>query len=312
MARLKLVSEGAFIRLLVFVALCSLAGLLSPLNWFFDLFNHFRPQAILAALLLLVPVSCYKSRIGIALALAIVVLNAGIMGWRIHSFAQNASETASGKSISILVANVNTLNTEREEMTRLVHDRKPDIFVALEVNGKWKREFDKLKAEWPHNFTLSFDDNFGLAVYSKIPFKERIANVGMTYQLPLFIGDFGGFVLMALHPFPPTGKNDAMDTAYYLAEAGDIAAQFDKPLIVAGDLNTTLWSDNIKPFLGAGLAPVNASGIAWTWPAGILPLAIQIDHIFVKAAAAQDFTVLGDIGSDHYPVEASIHLPSPE
>lgn len=294
--------------LLLPVALCSLVGLFAPFHWFCDLFNHFRSQAVLAALILLIPMIAYKSKPGIALALAVIALNAGLMGWRSYTFDRNASPDIPGKTVSIISANVNTANTRYDDVIRLVTGKNPDIFIVLEVNRRWVKALEEIEAEWPYHFKLPFDDNFGIAVYAKQPFTDRTLVIGNDSKLPLFIGQFDGFTLMALHPIPPINKIDAPDTYNYLSHAAKMAAHINQPLIVAGDLNTTLWSDNIRPFLEAGLAPANASGIAWTWPAGFFPLALQIDHIFVKRAAVRAFSVLPDIGSDHYPVAARIEL----
>jgi endonuclease/exonuclease/phosphatase (EEP) superfamily protein YafD len=73
-------------------------------------------------------------------------------------------------------------------------------------------------------------------------------------------------------------------------------------------MNTTLWSDNAKYFKAAGLKSLSA-GFAWTWPYGFFPLAIQIDHIFVRDIAVKSFTALPSINSDHYPVRAELLLP---
>ena len=48
--------------LLLSAAVCSVVGLLENMFWFFDLFNHFRPQAIVASLLLLLPSILYKKQ----------------------------------------------------------------------------------------------------------------------------------------------------------------------------------------------------------------------------------------------------------
>jgi endonuclease/exonuclease/phosphatase (EEP) superfamily protein YafD len=301
--------------LLVLLALCSLAGLFSPLHWFLDLFNHFRPQALAAGIVMLAPVLYFRSKRYLWLAVTVIALNGALMGMRVYAFAKNMPDTASqyaGETLSVLSSNVLTSNSDHASVVSLVEEERPDIFIALEVNAAWVRSLEKIEDAYPYRFKLPADDNFGVAVYSKIPFDEKVLEVGRDYHLPLVQMNFRIFSLMVLHPIPPTGELDTPETRLYLTEAARLAGEAALPVIVAGDFNTTFWSDNIKPFISAGLTSANPSGIAWTWPAmpALMPLAIQIDHIFVRGADVRSFDVLRNVGSDHYPVKASFVFPA--
>ncbi|MBA4152341.1 MAG: hypothetical protein C0509_07255 [Acinetobacter sp.] len=297
---------------LVCIALCSLAGLLSGFHWFFDLFNHFRPQAIVATALLLIPIALLRSKPLILLALGIIILNAGLMGARLYSFSQNSADNAQHQQtqgVSILLANIHTFNTEYSRFIEQVEKEDADIVAVLEVNQPWIKKLEVIEAVYPHKYKQPADDNFGFAIYSKIPFKGKTTEIGELYQLPVFTGDFGSFTLKALHPIPPLSQSDAQENALYITKAVYSDNRNNQPLVIVGDFNATLWSDNIKPLIENKLAPANFWGLAWTWPAGFFPLAIQLDHVFVRNATVREFDTLEDIGSDHYPVKVVIEIP---
>lgn len=309
--KMKIADGNSFTSLLACVAACSVAGLFSGLHWFFDLFNHFRPQAIVAGVILLLPMLILKNRRFALFAVAVILLNAALIAGRIYAFSKNSTTDAASyaaKSISVISANVETSNTNYAGVTNLIKERQPDIFVALEVDDMWVGHLKEIEAAYPYTLKHPRQDNFGMAVYSKIPFKGTVLEIG-DYELPLFLMNFKNFALMTTHPIPPASRKNAEETRRYISEVALTASKTRLPLIVAGDMNATLWSDNIRPFIAAGLTPANPTGIAWTWPSNFLPFAIEIDHIFVRNALVRAFKVLGNTGSDHYPVEALISLP---
>jgi endonuclease/exonuclease/phosphatase (EEP) superfamily protein YafD len=310
---LKTIDKKLVSFLLGCIAACSIGGLLSGLHWFFDLFNHFRPQAVIGAVVLLIAALLLKDRKNIILALAVIALNATLMGSRIYAFNKVAiadSASYAGNTVSIISSNVHTENTSYASLVRLVKEQRPDIFVAIEVNATWVKKLEDVEGEYPYTFKYPQEDNFGMAVYSKMPFKGELVKAGL-WEIPLLSMQFKSFVLMAMHPLPPMDRDNVAEMSQYFSEFTKRASQTKLPLIVAGDLNTTFWSDNIRPFIFSGLTPANPSGIAWTWPSDNLPFAIQIDHIFVRDATVRSFEVLDDIGSDHYPIKALISFKSP-
>jgi vancomycin resistance protein VanJ len=85
-----------------------------------------------------------------------------------------------------------------------------------------------------------------------------------------------------------------------------LASQQSKPVIIAGDLNATLWSPSLTPLMRSRWQWPEGSGITYTWPTFAPPFAIQIDHILTKGAKAGRYKVLPSIGSDHLPVRADL------
>ncbi|MEZ0260874.1 MAG: endonuclease/exonuclease/phosphatase family protein [Alphaproteobacteria bacterium] len=290
------------------IGICSVIGLFAPLNWFCDLFTHFRPQAVLGALVIL-PVAWFlKDRRSVILAFCIMALNGAIIGKGIYDFHLPATSTAVTQPVSIISANIFMGSGDYSATIKMLDEYKPDIFVALEVDDAWMKGLKEIEAEYPHRLQVPRDDYFGMAIYSRFPFEGKELEVGV-YGATLLRADFADFTLFTLHPPPPAQPAAAAELSRYLAEMSQIAQKTTKPLAVAGDMNTTLWSDNAKYFKAAGLKSPSA-GFAWTWPAGFFPLAIQIDHIFVRDLAVKSFTALSGINSDHYPVRAELLVPA--
>lgn len=305
---MKVISKIDLYGALWIVALCSLAGALSPFYWFLDLFNHFRPQAVIAGGVLLVAALYVRERRGAVFALAIIIINLGLMVGRLMSFPVSPLEAYQEGQLSILSSNVHTENKNHEQLLRLVQMRQPDVFIALEVDDAWMNALKPLEKLYRYHVARVRKDNFGMVVFAKAPFEVEALPVG-DESVPMLRMDFSGYTVIAAHPVPPMNRAYAEENVQYIANAAKAAASFQQPVIIAGDLNATLWSDHISPLVKAGLHPANARGIGWTWPAGFWPLAIEIDHFFVRGILVKNFEVLADIGSDHYPISMSFSLP---
>ncbi|MDD9900546.1 MAG: endonuclease/exonuclease/phosphatase family protein [Alphaproteobacteria bacterium] len=276
-----------------------MAGLFSGFWWLLDLLNHFRPLATLSATILALPFLVRKEKTYIALAGIIVILNAGLMTHRVMQFGAPPTSLHSKNSISVLTANVLTRNRNHHAVLSMVQEHDPDIFVAIETNETWHKKLAPLHTLYPYRLLHPRPDNFGMAIYAKEPFAKELMTTEISH-LPLIKLSFKTFTLLAAHPLPPVSQKYAASLNAYMHAIRQHTQNERKPLIVAGDLNTTLWSDNIRPLLETGLQPTNIWG--WTWPTFMPLLALQIDHIFVKDMAVHSFDRLDRIGSDHFPI----------
>ena len=296
---------------LTLIAVCSLAGLLSGLWWFFDLFNHFRPQALLGSAALFSLSLMLKDKKFILLSLVVMALNASIMIERLYAFPaiKNHHQVSHAKediqNISVLFSNVLTSNVLHQALLNTVSKNNPDIIVTTEVDETWNNALAGISSTHPHSITIPRPDNFGMAIYSKLPFSSERYDVG-DYRLPLMVLDFDWFVLIAAHPIPPVSNKNNEELHTYVTKIAEITQNTEKPLVLVGDFNATIWSDTINTLRGLNLLRTNQLGFAWTWPSGFWPLAVQIDHIFVRDVLKADFEVLPYVGSDHFPVKSII------
>lgn len=300
-------------RLNVFLVL-SLAGccviiLLASYFWVFALFTHLVPQAALAAFVLLgVSLFLRQKQMAILSGLMLFMTSVTILIATYHLLPEKAGKNA--QKLTIVSANVLSMNTHYEDVVSLVEKENPDIFIAIEVNSFWAAALDQLKPFYPYAHVVAREDNFGLAIYSKRPFMPKYSRIG-DFEIPLLEAQFDGFRVFAVHPLPPMGWDQHLDMKNYFDAVMAEAGRDNLPAVLAGDFNMTVWSqDNIRPFIKSGFKTANPHLIAWTWPSDFFPFAMQIDHVFIKGMTAVDFSTLPDIGSDHFPVRATIALTS--
>jgi len=306
--------KGFCFALVVLILICSSVGFLYSTSWFFDLFNHFRPQAILASLVLIFVSLLVKDWNVFVISLFVILLNLSVIFFRLQPFPlvkgdyQASYENKNNKEFSVIFSNVLSSNNKSNLLLDTIENHEPDIVVVAEVNEPWMGSLEKIQSTYPYIYAMPRPDNFGMAIFSKKPFKEAtVYDVG-NYQIPLVRVDFDDFVLLAAHPIPPLSHQNTGELHAYLQKIAKLVREIDKPLVIAGDFNSTLWSSSFNHLSGLGLNRTNPLGLAWTWPKGFLPLAIQIDHIFVKDVARASFEVLANIGSDHFPIKSNILL----
>jgi endonuclease/exonuclease/phosphatase (EEP) superfamily protein YafD len=306
--------------ILISISICSLVGILAGLLdyfdglwWLFDLFNHFRLQALLSSLVLLFLSLVIKDKRCIILAFAVIALNSALIIERFYAFpaAKYPSQISyiQGKTedISVLFSNVLRSNSQHQLFLDTTSRHNPDIIVTTEIDETWKNALIPIQSTYIHSVVIPRSDNFGMAIYSKLPFKSEQYNVG-NYQLPLMLLDFDTFILIAAHPIPPISHKNYLEIHAYMSEIATVLAKTEKPVVLVGDFNTTIFSDIINNLRGLNLVRTNQLGFAWTWPSGFWLLGLQIDHIFVRDAVMADFEVLPYIGSDHFPVKSNITL----
>ena len=285
------------------IAICSFAGLLAPFWWFFDLFNHFRVQGAVAALVALALAVAFDRRLAV-IAAGSLLLNVGLIGLRLFETGGVPAD-AVGQPVALVATNVLSSNRDHAAVLAMIAAERPDILVVTELSPAWAAALSVTAGDFPYRLQHPRADNFGIALYARRPFKGQVLASG-RFGLPLIVAEFDGFMLIAAHPFPPISTETASENRVYLADVANIARAANLPVVLAGDLNASLWSHSIYPLFDAGLTRVSSSGIAYTWPVGMLPLAIHIDHVLVKGLRAGQFRVLAGVGSDHFPVRADL------
>jgi endonuclease/exonuclease/phosphatase (EEP) superfamily protein YafD len=306
--RVKLVRDFRYI--IGLIAVCSLIGLFEPLFPLFDLFNHFRLQAIIGAFVCVLICFCLRDKRGIVVCLIVLLLNAGIIGARLYEIkGVEAIGQGSTVSMSVIAFNVLTSNTRYTDVISMIEKENADVVIFFEVDQIWAEQLSALEGMYAHSLKHPRPDNFGIIAFSKKPFAGDVQHFDGKGVPALFM-TLDDIVIIGAHPVPPVIKSSMEKNRTYLMNIADMVDKnSQKPVLIAGDLNATLWSAAITPLIDAGFMRVNSYGFAYTWPQNNPALALQIDHFFGRNVVAADFRTLPSTGSDHSPIRADIVLP---
>ena len=216
-------------------------------------------------------------------------------------------------SFRLAVSNLLQENEEHERWRSVIGSADPDVIVALEVDRKWMAALAPLRRTHPHVVEQVQDNYYGMAVFSRLPFRgHELRHLvdgetpSIRAEIELKSGDT--FVLHALHPKPPEplrNQDSAPRDAELVMVAKEIASSPDTPTVVCGDLNDVAWSDTTRIFLRISklLDPRVGRGLFATYHANNPVFRFPIDHVFhsghFKLLALRR---LPKVGSDHFPV----------
>jgi len=293
---------NSFLGILALVLfICSYLG---EYHFILDLISNFKLQLAYG----LISLSCISLllknfKLAIPLLLCSSFLTTQLLSWyQPHKENINIHE-----QLTLYYANVLTHNPHKEKLLQDIQQHNPDIIALVEVDAKWKKQLEKLK-DYPHYKIIPRGDNFGIALYSKQPLDSISLSYFGTMRVPSIYATFTlnnkQLHFLLTHPVPPIGKNNATARNKALEETAQFISNTQGPFILAGDLNTTMWSPHyMKLERDSKLYNTRQGfGICPTWPSGMFTK-IPIDHILVSPDIhTTHFEVLPSIGSDHLPI----------
>ncbi|MGB8852083.1 MAG: endonuclease/exonuclease/phosphatase family protein [Pirellulales bacterium] len=298
----------------------TLGGFCGDWHWLLDLMSHFRWYYLLAAAVGLVVAIVRNAGIATRTALAAAL---AVNAWTMLPYWLPASQPAAPAAgttvgpVSVISLNVLRSNQDTAPTIDYLRRRSADVVAVLEVSPEWDQALDTLADIYPHRRIEPRLDNFGIALLSRWPLIEpQIVDFGDT-GYPSIVADVdrpaGRFHCIAIHPYPPYSRSSSGMLVRHLHAVGAAAARSPLPCIVAGDFNATPWSAGFRAFLaGSGLRDTALGlGVQPSWNARSPFVRIPIDHIFAPLTATVIRRTIGpDVGSDHFPVEAELRLPS--
>jgi endonuclease/exonuclease/phosphatase (EEP) superfamily protein YafD len=246
------------------------------------------------------------SAVGAALSLVPVV------PWYFSGTAEPPAPGA--RTVKLLVSNVYVHNRQHAQLLRLIDKEQPDVVGLVEVNSRWLRKVARLLASYPYRFEIPDEEIVGLALYSRLPLANarilRVGEAGTPAIAATMETPDGEIEFILTHSVSPLDTDHVGRRNAQLDALGRYVETLQRPVVVAGDLNATMWNRNYRAFaeLG-GLHNARAGhGVGPTWPS-IGPLGVPIDHILATAPVRfRNFRVLESIGSDHLPVLAEFSL----
>lgn len=290
------------------VLIVSILGYFSKFNFLFDICSQFCLQYLIFALIVLVFYIIKKQKtIKSLLVIFIILLNLfPVLG----SIKINDSTKKQGFTIEVI--NLLAKNKKYNAVRKEINDKSPDILVIQELDDKWSEELQAVKENYPFIYEISRQDNFGIALYSKIHITEiRKFFVG-TLDVPAISAfcDYEGkvFEIICIHTTPPICQKYFKNTQKIIDDLANYVVENGHNVIITGDFNTAPYSYNYKNFVKTSKMKDLSNIFHPTWSAFWLsPFRITLDHIFVtKSFAVRDYAVGNNIGSDHLPIWAEI------
>ena len=272
-------------------------------GWPGDMISPFRIQFLILATAGLVAAVLLKKPWLIGMAVVAVAVNLVPVAYRTLNRPVLPAE-APGNRVSLVFSNVLTGNPQHAKVISLVEAEAPDIFAAAETSPEWIAALEALSDRYPYRYGPDLGI-FGVAIYAQRPFKAEVFELG-TRGMTAARADFGDFVLYVAHPMPPANTVLTVDNRVYLDALAVRIADETKPVVLAGDLNATLWSGSLNSLMANKMQWPSGSGITHTWPEGQPWLGIQIDHVLTRGVKAGRFKVLTPVGSDHLPVRTDL------
>ncbi len=224
--------------------------------------------------------------------------------------ADRAEENA--PRLRVVTANVLRTTTQFDRLLAFVDAERPDVLVLQEWHEQDDVTMAALDARFPHR---ALEAPVDVQIYSKLP----LGDVYLTDAPgPVRVNDMvttniewsGQQVrLIALHASDPLRRDG------FLRRDGDFArlapiASAPGPVVVAGDLNSTVFSPPFAALLRAtGLRTVSGGVfLAPTYSVAVGPLGLRIDHVLVRGLRPVEVRRGPDIRSDHYPLVVDLQM----
>lgn len=272
---------------------------------FLNLASSFRVHLVLALLVLSLPPTLLFTGKRRLLFYSVTAL----FGFTFASYYIPAPQVA-GSELHLAVANVHSSNRDLSRLSGWVRENPPAVLGVLEVAPHHISTLESLGYE---NVLLEpRQGNFGLALLCRTaPLKAEILEADSHF--PTILAEFENYRLLLTHPVPPISTEAREIGDDQVSRLAKLLASSEKPVVVMGDLNATGWDLRTQPFLELGLRDCRKGfGIIATWPVQRSLMQIPIDHILVPQEWGVSACQRGpDIGSDHYPLTATVTVPSP-
>ncbi len=302
--------DGFFDVILLLALAGTWLGLLGHWHWALDLFSHFRWQYLGICLLALGWTLWRKRRFTLICSLASLLLNGWLIGRA--SLPDPAASAVQGEVLKVVSLNVLTSNPNKEGVLNYLRSQNADIIFLMEVDAVWAEAMRPLTETHPHHLMRSQRDNFGSALFSRLPLENlRLVEHGdsgiLSIQADLKWAD-RELTLLGAHPVPPMGPSMAWRRDVQLKAMGEAVRDLKRPTLVIGDLNATPWSRGMRLLMESEVLGHRSTAAASrpTWKVGTI-FALPIDHALCTAPLVISSRVIGpDLGSDHRPQELEL------
>jgi endonuclease/exonuclease/phosphatase (EEP) superfamily protein YafD len=284
------------------------------LNWFFELFSHFRWQYALVG-------GCVAPMLWRmdARALAVLCFGAFLLHvWAIGTqrLGQQAPQSVQGFSVRVMSFNVRHRSTDYGGVMDVVLRSSPDVLCLYETTHAWQQNLKPLVEHYAFSMFAGSGARAGFACFSRerpVRVEAPSADGTTAPWMSLHFERAGtSYSIIGAHLeyplFPATARRRNQQLAALARKVGTGSG----PTIVVGDFNLTPFSPYDVDFTTAADVQDCARGrsLEPTWPTLFAPLWIQIDRCFVSPGVGVSSYAAGSrVGSDHYPLLMEFVIP---
>lgn len=230
------------VRLAVVGVIASVVLPLIP-AWPLSLFEHFRFQYLWGALPIVVACGALGLRGWFDAALIATLVNAL---WVVPDLSRDARPLPAGPPLRVLVFNVHTSSSGFAAVRALIAERQPDVLGLVEVDARWLAE---LAVAFPYKIEEPRHDNFGVALYSRLPMTGAIEKLGSLLPTAVATVDVQGTQLgvVLTHPIPPVGGEVLAMQVAQLERSLRLARGVRAPGELPVDLDVAAHPDRPRP-----------------------------------------------------------------
>jgi len=217
----------------------------------------------------------------------------------------------------LAVANVYVDNPTRRAAAEQLVTCGADVIVIAEATPAFMDQFDAAGGDqsYPHRVTDPTDhSDYAVAIVAREPLGERSQVLAQgPLRLALAEVDVDGVATMvvALNPMSSFDPNGQVTWKEQVRALTEFIPTITGPMVIAGDLNSTVYRPQFDDLLSVGLTDaIDSLGQAWrpsfslrsVWPLGALGAFVRLDHALVNPhCCALHLHTLEPAGSDHIP-----------
>ncbi|MDZ7705776.1 MAG: endonuclease/exonuclease/phosphatase family protein [Trueperaceae bacterium] len=294
-----------FVVLTAALALVTLSARLGRWYWAADLLALFHDVYLVAALALLVGLLSFRRWTWAGVAALTLLVNGGLLAPYLPVERVRAADDRF--DLRLYVHNLYYANDNVDAVLRDIEEHDPDVLFFMEYSHEMGAGLEPYLTPYPYRLIEPSRRTMGLALYSRVPFRDAESLRFPDTRIPIFRVTFevGGEALhfVGAHPWPPIGRWGPLHRAQ-MADITEVAAATPHPLVVAGDFNASPWSFAVGRLEHrADLRDAqHGFGFRKTWYLGPVPM-LPLDHVLVSDEIKVSAFRHGDRGgSDHVPL----------
>ena len=313
-ARPRRLARRALYACAIALAAATAAAALGDVWWLFDVANEFSLQLVVASLALIGGAALMRRpRLALVGLLCFALHAATTFGPLLVPRAEAAA--GAGTAFRLTTLNLYFRNSDTQATLDYIARERPDVAVFQEATRHWPASLEALRHDMPYVARPRWEMGLrpGLALFSRYPILDVAYERPVAFYQPIVVARIAIkdaiVTVLAVHPSHPTSPGHAQTRVLYMKAIADIAARTKGPVVVAGDFNSTPWSEPFRSTAAAGGLTDAAARRPWltTWPSWFPGPGLQLDHVLANKNVAVERLERGpSVGSDHYPLTADL------